>query len=339
MTRILCIGDQHFKLDLPYASSITDRRRGEWEAVKSLIHETAKSCDAVVLMGDNLHARHNNSAVIDEFVAFLKGFGDKQLHLLVGNHERFGRKTALDFLKSVEYPNWEVHTEPTLAPLVAGGSKKAMFVPYLTPSMVGAKDKEEGVQKALEALRRADIAFLHQGIAGASVHGTMVSLFNEIVFPREALEMLYGTIFAGHIHNAQRLSPKTQMTGSVFTAEVGEHGKNIYVYEDGNITEIPLPVRGIYKMVWEERDGKEVIPSHSIVKCYVTDRRTSLDDVRKFLEFFDASVIIEQVPNERERVHFDEGALDLSIENMLKVYADVKDVDHEKLLAGYELIK
>lgn len=337
--KLLIVGDQHFKLDLPYASSVDDRRRGEWETVKSLIHDTAKSCDAVVLLGDCLHARHNNSAVIDEFVSFLKGFGNKQIHIIAGNHERFGPKTALDFLKSVEYPNWEVYTQPTLAPLVMGGNQLGMFVPYLTPAMVDAKDKEEGVQRALGDLKPADIAFFHQGIAGATVHGTMVNLFNEIILPREPLEKLYGTIFAGHIHQAQRLSDKTQLTGSIFTAEVGETGKNIYVYEDGKITEIPLPVRGIRKIVWEERDEKEAIPSNSIVKCYVTDRRTSLDDVRKFLSFFDAFVIIEQYPNERERVHFDEGSLDLSIENMLKVYSDVKGVSHEKLLAGYEMIK
>lgn len=337
--KLLVIGDAHFKLDLPYALSVHDRRRGEWEDVKKLIHKTAETCDAIVLMGDCLHARHNNSAVIDEFVSFLKGFGDKQIHIIAGNHERFGTKTALDFLKSVEYPNWEVYTHPTLAPLIAGSSQLGMFVPYLTPAMVGAKDKEEGVKKALETLKPAGIAFFHQGVVGATVRGTMVNLFNEIVLPREPLEKLYGTIFAGHIHQSQRLSDKTQVTGSIFTAEVGEHGKNIYIHNDGIIEEIPLSVRGIYKIVWEERDEKETMPNNSIVKCYVTSRKTQLDEVRKFLSFFDASVIIEQYPNERERVHFDEGSLDLSIENMLKVYSDVKGVDHDKLVAGYELIK
>lgn len=341
--KILVIGDAHFKLELPYASSVSDRRREEWENIKKFIHDISKTCDAVVFMGDCLHSRHNNSAVINEFVSFLKGFGDKKIHIITGNHERFGQRTALDFLKSVEYPNWEVYTEPTLALITANSREKAMFVPYITPSMVGAKDKESGVKMAMDVLKPADIAFFHQGVTGATVHGTMVNLFNEIVFPQEVLEALYGTIFAGHIHQAQRLSPKTQITGSIFTAEIGESGKNIYLYENGEIKEIPLPVRGIYKVEIGNADKDflvlESIPNNSIVKIVVTNRDISHDDIKRVVERFDAYVIIEAYPNERQRVHFDEGSLDLSIENMLKVYSDVKGVDYKKLVAGYELIK
>lgn len=341
--KILVIGDQHFKVELPYAQAIEDRRRGEWETVKSAIHRAADTCDIVVLLGDNLHAKHNHSAAIDEFITFLKGFGDKPVKCLVGNHERFGTKTALDFLKSVEYPNWTVYTEPTRAPIIEGSSIMGMFAPYLTPQMVGAKDKESGVNLAIEKLKPADIAFFHQGITGAAVHGTMVNLFNEIVFPKEILEMLYGTVFAGHIHQPQRLSDKVQVTGSVFTAEVGEHGKNVYIWNDGVIEEVPLPVRGIYKVELSSETSTATafndIPANSIVKVIITDRSVSVDNIRELTSHFDACVIIEQYPSERQKVHFDEGALDLSVENMLRIYADAKKVDYEALVSGYELIK
>lgn len=338
--KILIVGDQHFKLDLPYSSYFEDRRKGEWNDVKNKIHEVAERCDAAVLMGDNLNSRHNNSAVIEEFVSFLKGFGDKELHILAGNHERFGEKTAIDFLKRIENPNWHVYTEPTRWYPV--GYIQMMFVPYLTPAMVGAKDKEEGVVKALEILKPADIAFLHQGITGASVHGQVVDLFNEIVLPQENLEAMYGRIFTGHIHGSQELSEKTTLTGSMFTAEVGEEKKYVFVYDtDTKLTEkIELPERGVYKVTLPGDILKmEKIPKNSIVKCYITDKQVSVEEIKALLQSFDAYVIIEQYPNERQKIQIDGGALDLSLDNVLKLYAEAKNIPLQSLLSGFELIK
>lgn len=340
--KILIVGDQHFKLDLPYSSYFEDRRRSEWNDVKNKIHEVAKGCDAVVLLGDNLNSRHNNSAVIDEFVGFLKGFGEKQLHILAGNHERFGDKTAIDFLKKVGVASWEIHTEPTLAPIVAGNTPKGMFVPYLTPAMVGAKDKDEGVTMALGELKTADVAFFHQGITGSSVHGQLVDLFNEIVLPAEHLELLYERIFTGHIHGSQELSEKTTLTGSMFTAEVGEEKKYVFVYDtDTKLTEkIELPERGIYKVTLPGDILKmEKIPKNSIVKCYITDRQVNVDEVKRSLQRFDAHVIIESYPNQRTKVHFEDGSMDLSLDNILKIYSEAKTIDHESLRRGFDLIK
>ena len=136
------------------------------------------------------------------------------------------------------------------------------------------------------------------------------------------------------------MSKNIQGTGNIFTHEIGEHAKSIWVYdtETKEIEEVPLPVRGVYKTIWEEKDAKEAIPSHSIVKCYVTDRRTSLDDVKAFLQFFDASIFVEQYPSERQKVHFAEGALDLSTDNLLRLYAETKDIPYADLKNGLELI-
>lgn len=340
--KILIIGDSHFKLDLPYSSYFEDGRRGEWNDVKNKIHETARGCNVVILMGDNLNSKNNHSAVNAEFVSFLKDFGDKQIHLLVGNHERSGNITALDFLKNFNHPNWKVHKEPTLAPLLDGGSLRGMFVPYLTPSMVVAKDKEEGVEKALAILDTSDVAFFHQGITGASVHGQLVDLFNEIVLPKERLELLSSKIFTGHIHDHQELSEKTTLTGSLFTSEVGEEKKYIFVYDtDTKLTEkIELPERGIYKVTLPSDTLKvNNIPSNSIVKCYIIDRQVNIDEVREMLSRFDAHILIEQYPNERAKMYFEDGALDLSLDNILKIYSEAKDIDHGALLRGMSMLK
>jgi DNA repair exonuclease SbcCD nuclease subunit len=351
--RILVIGDQHFRYELPYASAFEDGRRGEWEAVKRKIIDTAETCDAVVLLGDNFNSKHNHSSVIKEFVGFLNEFGDKEVHILAGNHERYGTSTALDFLKGVKKPNWKIYTEPTGANV---GGASAMMIPFMTPALLGKETKEEGVQAIIDKFPKDvkfHLAFAHHGVSGATVHGMPIDLFNEIILPGKIMESKFHHTFAGHIHEKSSPSDKITMTGNIFTNEMGEHGKSVWVWEknqnfpDGSdepeismsIEEIPLPVRGIYKTVWEELNDADNIPKNSIVKCYVTNRETDLSIVRTMLSTFDASMIIEQYPNERSKMHFDDGTLDLSVENLLKEYAEAKGLSHDDLKEGFELIK
>jgi calcineurin-like phosphoesterase family protein len=340
--KILVVGDPHFKYELSYSSAFVDGRKEEWEAVKKTIHDEAKSCDAIVLIGDEFNARHNHSSVIREFIDFLNGFGDKEVHILVGNHERYGASTALDFLKSIKQNNWFIYTEPKQT-VVAG--QKAMMIPFMAPALLGVETKEEGA-KAIVKMFPKDIwplAFIHHGINEARMNNIPIDFFNEIVLPKKELEKHFSHVFAGHIHGKQYIPPSIYMTGNIFTCEVGEHSKSIWTYEtskNGKVTvkEIPLPVRGIYKIIWEARDEKEIIPSNSIVKCYVTDKKTPIDEVKKFLKFFDASTIIEQYPNKRTKIHFEEGGLDLSMDSLLKLYADTKKIVYGDLKEGFELL-
>jgi hypothetical protein len=172
-----------------------------------------------------------------------------------------------------------------------------------------------------------------------------MELFNEIILPQETMQAKFGTTFAGHIHEKAVLSPSVVMTGNIFTNEMGEHGKSIWVYElddetkQHTIEEVKLPVRGIYKVVWEELTEKDDIPHNSIVKCYVTSRETDLSIVRTMLSMFDASIIVEQYPNERAKVHFEDGGLDISVESMLEKYAVAKGLSYEDIKSGFDLIK
>lgn len=342
--KILVVGDQHFRYELPYASAFKDGRRGEWEAVKSTIHDTAIGCEAVVLIGDNFNARHNHSSVIREFIDFLNGFGGKEVHILVGNHERYGPATALDFLNSVKHSNWFIYDKPTLAK-VAG--QEAMMIPYMTPALLDVETIEDGVKKVVGMFPKSawPLAFAHHAVEGVRAHGRLMEHLNEIVLPKETMEQHFAHIFAGHIHEKQNLFPSVYITGNIFTHEVGEHEKSIWTYEsvgniDVEIKEIPLPVRGIYKVDWD-KDALSIyggIPESSIVKCYVTTRGTDIDLVRKTLERFDASIIIEQYPSERTKMHFEDGVLDLSVDNMLKQYAEAKNLPYADLEEGFDLI-
>lgn len=338
--KILCAGDLHMRMELPYASAFEDGRRGEWEAVKKTIQDTAKNCDAVVFLGDLFNLKHNHSSVITELVEFLKSFRDKEIHMLCGNHERYGKSSALDFLDRVKHKNWFVYLEPTLAK-VAG--KEAMMIPFMSPALLGVETKEEGIKAIVEKFPKNQIplAFSHHGISGTAVHGISVDLLNEIILPKEVMEKHFDFTFSGHIHDKQVLSEGVIMTGNIFTGEVGEYEKSVWVYEDSGVGasffEVPLPVRGIYKIDWNADLNK--IPEHSIVKCIITNRTTDINFVQKEMKRFDASIIVEQYENERKKTHFESGVLDLSVENLLKMYAEAKGLVHQDIVEGFALIQ
>jgi calcineurin-like phosphoesterase family protein len=341
MSKILVVGDQHHRADLPYGSSLPDGRWGEWNAVISTIHKEAKDCNAVVLLGDNLNSRNNTSEVLRRFVEFLNGFGDKEVHILVGNHERSGKSTALDFLKKIDHKNWTVYTQPSTINI---GGVDAMMIPYMTPGSMGLETKEEVMEAIIKMLpkKKMRLAFVHHAITNSRVNGMEMDIqrdfFNEFVLSKEVMLKHFEQTFGGHVHEGQVLCPGIIVAGSIFTHTVGEHEKSIWKYEDGKIGEIKLPVRGIHKIVWEERDAKEAIPSDSIVKCYVTNRETNLEDVKEFLSFFDASIIIEQYPSERTKTHFESGALDLSMDGLLKLFAESREYSYSDLKDGFDSI-
>jgi DNA repair exonuclease SbcCD nuclease subunit len=335
--KILLVGDQHHRLELPYAAAFEDGRRGEWENVVATIHSASHRADLVILMGDNLNARHNHSSVLADFVNFLQGFGKKEVRILTGNHERYGLSTALDFLDLTMKENWCVHTTPC-GPVNFNGTTIS-FIPYMTPAMVeGAEGNEDAVEKFMETLVPADIAVMHQGITGAKVHGTMVDLFNEMVFPQTTLEKKFKKIFSGHIHQAQTVGKKIQMTGSIFSMEVGEHSKSIFMYdtETGTVEDIPLPVRGIYLV--EDKKDMSKIPDDSIVKYIVTDKAIDVEEKKKEMERFDASFVIEKYPMERRKMHVADGAMDLDINSLLEMYAKSKNVLYSSLREGLDLL-
>ena len=343
--KILVVGDTHFRFEQAYSSAISDGRRSEWEAVKNKIIETSKDCDAVVLLGDNFNARHNNSTVIKEFIEFLNGFGTKEVHILCGNHERYGSSTAIDFLKGIKNTNWFVYTEPRLT-VVAG--QEAFMIPFMSPALLGCETREEGLEALLKMFPKdaEPLAFCHLGVTGAKLHGVSADFFNEIVLPKEVMEKHFWHTFAGHWHAKQMLFPSIYITGNVFSSEVGDHAKSIWTYNsngtiDVEVKEIPLPIREIHKLDWRE-DAEKVyggIPDNSIVKCYVTTKGTDIELVKKTLARFDASIIIEQYENKRDKVYFDGGTLDLSVPTLLKMYAESKKVDYADLIEAFEIIK
>ena len=344
MSKILIIGDLHLRYSLPYESCISDRRRSEWEKIKEKIIESAKECDAIIQLGDFFNQRHNHSSTNKEAVDFLSSFGDKEVHIISGNHSRYGTSTALDFLKNIK-PNWHIYTEPQLIK-IAG--TEAFVIPFTTPQLLGVQTKEEGVNKLMEMLPKdaKALVFAHHGVTGSKLHGVVADFFNEIVLPKEEMEKHFWHGFYGHYHGKQMLFPSTYICGNVFSNEVGDHSKSVWTYESNGtidvvVNEIPLPVRPIHKVEWcDDAETKFAgIPDNAIVKCYVTTRGVDISTVKKALERFDAAIVIEQYPSDRQKIHFENDILDLSVETMIKNYSIAKKINYTDLIEGFEIIK
>ena len=58
------------------------------------------------------------------------------------------------------------------------------------------------------------------------------------------------------------------------------------------------------------------------------------------MERFDSSIVVEQYPNKRKRIIFDEaGALDFSIDNLIRLYSKERNISHEDLKEAFELLE
>ena len=339
--KILAVGDAHFRLQLPYAQVVSDGRRSEWEAVKEKIHEIARGVDVVVLLGDNLNSRHNHSSVNREFIDFLKGFGDKSVHIIAGNHERFGKETALDFLEKIRYPKWHVYTGVPDRAIYLNDKVRATFLPYLSPVLLGATSNEEATEKVMALLPEAEVLFHHHAVAGSVWSSSSSEHLSEIVLPRDGLEQKYKWVLGGHIHEPQRLTQKIWVCGNIFPSEIGEHTKSVWVLDTdtGEVEDIELPVRGIHGIEWKGDEFLAHLPNSAIVKCTVTQRGTDMAIVERALKRFDGKVIVEKYPNQRERVSVDESkGLDLSMGSLLRLYSEARKVPLEQLTAGVALL-
>ncbi len=341
--KILIVGDPHFRYQLPYAAALEDGRRGEWEAVKKMIHDEAKNCDAVVLMGDNFNSKHNHSSVNKEFIEFLNGFEEKTVYMIAGNHERYGTETALDFIKEMDVERWKVYTEPTHVPLDNGLSFQ--FLPYMTPGTVNAASNEEARDRVMELLRPASYLFHHHIVESTQWEGGDSSIVNELVLPA-TVEDNYTLVFGGHIHQPSKVTPKTWVVGNIFTNEVGEHEKFIFVLDTATnaVEQKKLPCRPIFSVeVKQATSYTSDIPAYSIVKATVRDpffvgARAHITGV--LFAHVDAFVLVEQFSKQRKKVNLAEaGALDLSIDNLLKVYSDQRKISYPDLKSAFDLLE
>lgn len=336
--KILVVGDAHFRLDLPYGTYFEDGRRGEWGEVKKAIIDASQECDAVVLLGDVLDKRHNHSSVLAELVDFLKALGDKDVHIISGNHEKYeGEKTALDFLKDVN-PRWRVYTKPSFGKI---GETTVTFVPYMTNAELTATTKDEARNSLMWGLsnHETDLMFHHHAMSGHQTLGGLTDLFNEIVFDKDLLSRNYKMVIGGHIHEPQG-DENVMVAGSIFSSSAGEMEKRVLVLDTDTmgVESLPLPTRPIHSIAFTRGMELGKIPNRAIVRATIYDPEIGVGYAHEMLSRFDAYALVENYPNERVKAHI-ENANDLSIEGLLRTYAKARDVDESELMSAFDLIK
>jgi hypothetical protein len=323
---------------LGYSDYVGDRRVQEKKDILDFIVSSFQDCEVVVFMGDNFNSKNNSSETNREFVEFVERFGNKDVFIICGNHEKKGDgSTAIDFLGEVKRPNWHIFTQPSSFSI---NGKKLDFLPYMLNQEIGVTTCEEATKEIVDHLDGGDVIFAHHAISGTTFNGIKTELLKEIVLPKEELEKKYKKVVAGHIHQPQIVG-NTLITGSLFTNEVGEIEKFIFKIDDSlNIEQIKVPARGIYKLVDPSIDDITKLPKKSIAKIILTKRGTDIESIKIVASGLDAHVIIEDYPNERKKMHIEENAaFDFSIEALLKMYSEERGVDYNKLIKGLELIK
>lgn len=338
--KIGVIGDAHFKDYLSYADYINDRRESEKEKIFNFIVETFQDCEVIVLLGDNFNSKNNSSKTNREFIEFLESFGPKDIFIISGNHEKKGDgSTAIDFIGAIENKvHWHIFTKPSSFPLF-GGKIKADFLPYMLNSELGVENYEEATKDIINHLDGGSILFTHHAISGTSFNGIKTDDLHEVVLPKEELEKKYKLIVGGHIHAPQKYG-NVLIAGSLFTSEVGETEKFIYkISEDLTIEKFPIPARPIFKLHNPTADKLLSIPNNAILKVIITNKTVDIEELKKHLSRFDAYLLIEDYPNERKKMHIEQGAFDFGIESLLKLYSDAKGVDYAKLLKGLQLVE
>jgi DNA repair exonuclease SbcCD nuclease subunit len=338
---ILVIGDMHFKDRLSYSDHID--RTEERNEILDFIVDQAKDCDTVVSVGDVFDRRDPPASVTRDVAAFFERFKGKQLFIISGNHDKkaSGGTTALDFLREIGDKHWKIFTRPQAKVEIEG--RIVDFIPHMYKGELGVTTDEDGKKEIMSHLNKADIVFHHHAVSDTLSNGVATNVFNEIVLPKKELEEIYALVVGGHIHTPG-IYGRTIVTGSVFNCDMGETAKYIWKIDpkDLSVEQIELPGRGIYKLENPTRRGIEKILAkgeHNIVKVIVTDKTTDINELKRMLSDFDAYLIVEQYPNERSKVHFEDGAIDLDVLNLLDVYAKARKVDYNLLCKGYSLIQ
>ena len=138
----------------------------------------------------------------------------------------------------------------------------------------------------------------------------------EVVLPKAELEKKYKLIVAGHIHEPQQYD-KVVIAGSLFSNTINEIGNLYGKLMKTLLLKIKIPCREIHGIENPTMEQLQKIPKSSIIKATVSDKKISIEELKNELSKFDASILIENYPNTRKKVHIEDStALLIS----LKIY-------------------
>ncbi len=338
MSKIGIIGDLHFRETLPYSEYVEDGRVAEEKEVLDFIVKTLEDCDEIVILGDVFDKKNNPSKVITKVVSFIKRFDGKKVYIISGNHESTADgKSALDFLRKINNPNWNIVTNKIE---VIGDMT---FLPYMTKPELEVDDDTAGTKKIMKELKKNKMLFLHHAISDSMARSISTNIFNEVVLPKTGLEKKFDLVVGGHIHTPQVLTGgKTIIAGSVFNVEANEKKKIILKIDKKTLkaTDYDLPGISIHRLENPSASDFKKIDKNDIVRVVINDPKMkgNLAPVKKELERIEMNTILEQYPKTRKKTHAKGDLLNLSVKDLLKIYAKERKVDEKKLFSALELI-
>lgn len=342
--KVLIVGDLHMREIYPYASEFDDHRLKERAEIENAIIDAAEDCDKVVLMGDVLDSRSNSAKTIKNLTAFIEAFGDKRIVIMSGNHDSFANgESALDFLGEVKDRKWDLVTRGMMI-----DEDQHMYIPFTRRSETGHETDQEMIEWLLDTSKShmdPKAIFLHHCLSGTKTSwGQLTDTFREPVFPSESLSDRFQRVFGAHVHKAQD-NGNQSILGAVMNHEVGEHeDKRIIKWdtEKDEIESIKLPGRKFYKIVNPTREQLDKFKGQTIeglVKIVIDEHNDETDEILSALETqIKGPMVVHELPaSDRKRVK--EDIDDFSLDNLIRIYSEIKDVPMDDLKKGLALIE
>jgi len=319
-------------LKYPHWDLFSDQRLTERSEIEDAIVRASEGCEIVLLNGDVFDVRNPPAEVIKHFTNFLERLGDKIVVLNSGNHENTaGGASALDFIREIKGKNWiVVNGKPTV---VAEG---ICVVPYVRRAQYDVETDAELVEKVLEQIPYGLKAiYIHHCVSGTKANfGLPVDLMHEAIFPREELLKHAEYVFSGHIHTRQD-DGNVSVIGSVMNMSLGEtETKRVLVFDTvtGERTSIDLPGRKLCKLVNPSAEEMEEAAATMDYVKIVSDIPVVVPE-----SLNGKSCVVETPKSDRKKV--EEIGEDFSVPSLLKVYSKSREVDLNRLMAGYGVIK
>ena len=211
-TRVLCIGDPHFKIS---NTAETDKCV---ERILEIID--SKELDFVVILGDLLHEHETlHTIALNKATNFVKRVSEKCLtFVLVGNHDMINHDQFLTenhWMNSMKlWPNVYIVDYPMT---YMSNGKKFVLAPYVNTGRF-----EECLDKVGE-WKDAYCIFPHQEFYGCD--------FGHVPSTKgDKWKEEYPPVISGHIHSRQKVGSNVYYPGSVMQHAFGESEKNVIAY-------------------------------------------------------------------------------------------------------------
>lgn len=235
-------------------------------------------------------------------------------------------------MKEIDKPNWHIITS-------IEKFDNLVFLPFLYRYDLDVMTIKEMKTKAMKLLPEGKILFAHHAVSDMNFDHFNTNDLNELVLPKKKIKEKYQLSVMGHIHEHKQ-EDGLLFTGSSFTNEVGELEKFVFKINTDTleINKFLLPNRPIMKLSNPSTEELQALSNDSIVKIFVDKESYDVESILPVLtEKNIHHLIIESSYKVREK--YKEKDLDLSVDNLLKIYSDKKSVDYDKLMEGFVMIK